>query len=77
MLNTFQVGNHVARIAFVDCFGRQQDSIPGLVVEEVTEHARMGLPPYYRVFTRAADGGFVEGAERFFQLESAIPSNDF
>lgn len=74
MNNTFNVGDAVKAISFTDCFGKYQTELLGLTVAEVTEHARMGLPPYYRVKAIDAKGYTrVEGAERYFALE-AMPS---
>ena len=70
MQNTFNVGDHVKAIAFVDCFGKSIPEVSCLVVESITEHARMGMEPYYRVMARPADGlGYIEGAERYFAPE--------
>jgi len=70
MKNQFNVGDPVKAVSFIDCFGKVVPEVSGLTVETVTEHARMGLPPYYRVKAVTPNGlGYVEGAESYFTME--------
>lgn len=71
----YRVGDTVTRIAFVDCFGRAQPAIPGLVVTSVLHvHSTSRLhplPAYWRIFAsnpRTRETG--EGAARYFEKEN-------
>lgn len=63
----FGVGHVIARIAFVDCFGKQQPRIEGLKVERVVYVAGDDMTkPYFRILA-CNDQIRVEAAERFFE----------
>lgn len=71
MAATYQVGDKVQLVGFVDCFGVYHPTVRGLTVETATEIVTTSMPPYTRIKAVTADGGYVEGADRFFAPDDA------
>ena len=65
----FNVGDHIQRVAFTDCFEKHHSTVPDLQVESIRRIDAVGIPPYYRLVARTTHTrpeGLYEGPERFF-----------
>jgi hypothetical protein len=70
----FKIGDKVKALAFVNCFGKQVEEVSGLTVTRVTQDGGVSMPIYFRVQAETSEPyaktRLVEGAERFFELET-------
>jgi len=64
--HSFRAGQHVRRVAFVDCFGLRHPEVRGLTIVDVHDAGK--FVRHTRVKAIGADSlGYQEGATRFFR----------